>query len=107
MCIRDRFEPPVKMNTALTQTVRVSIILLMLFMQSAMIDHGIEHAELEHVEDCVECISVDNQTAFVAKIVSFDAGGFIYSWVQLASQLFIQTKPTYHLSRAPPYLFAV
>ena len=95
------------MNQFFSQFARVTVILLMLFTQSAMIEHAIEHSEIDHAEQCSACISADNLSADVRDAMSFSAVSFTLSETYFESQSFLQAKINARLSRAPPHLFIV
>ena len=95
------------MNHFFSQFARMTVILLMLFTQSAMIEHAIEHSENDHVEQCSACISADNLSADVGDVTSFSAVSYTLSEIYFESQSFLQAKINARLSRAPPHLFTV
>ena len=95
------------MNQFFSQFARVTVILLMLFMQSAMIEHAIEHCEIDHIEQCSACISADNLSADVGDVTPLNTVSFTLFEVYVESQPFLQAQINARLSRAPPHFFTV
>lgn len=99
---------PLRMNTVFAQFARVSVILLMLFTQSAVLEHAIEHTAAEHTEHCAVFATADNTTACGIDLISMDAIHFTYKWIKSGYQFVVQiSQVNNYLSRAPPYLFTV
>jgi len=91
------------MNIAFPQLVCTLIILLMLFTQSVMLEHAIDHTEAEHTEHCAAFIIADQASDCDIKLVSFEAVNIANDWFQLNYLSKVQTKRLNQLSRAPPF----
>ena len=91
------------MNTAFSQFARISIVLLMLFMQSATVVHAVEHTEAEHTEHCAVFITADQASDCDSKLVSIANVNIVDDWFQLSCIHNIQVARLKQLSRAPPF----
>ena len=91
------------MNIAFPQFASISIILLMLFAQSAMIEHAIDHTEVEHTEHCAVFITADQASDCDSKLVSIANVNIVDDWFQLSCIHNIQVARLKQLSRAPPF----